>query len=90
MFPVEQRPLAKRFEKDFYEYLKANGRSENEIFVEIVAASMAPLMCSPDESTRLKKFLKDADKFSPSVSKALKVNLDEDERCQRIRALSSL
>lgn len=90
LFPVEQRSLAKRFEKDFYEYLKANARSENEIFVEIVAESMAPLNCSAEESGRLRKFLKDSDKWSPTVAKSLKVSLDEDERCQRIRALSSL
>ncbi len=90
LFPVEQRDLAKRFENDFYQYLKENGRSENEIFVEGVASAMAPLRCSSEDSVRLRKFLGDADRFSPSVAKSLKVSLDEDERCQRIRALSSM
>lgn len=90
LFPVEQRDLAKRFEEDFYQYLKDNGRSENEIFVETVSESMVPLRCASEEAVRLRKFLKDGAKFSPMVAKSLKVSLDEDERCQRIRSMSSL
>lgn len=90
LFPIEQRDLAKRFENDFYEYLNKNGKSENEVFVESVADSLVPLSCSQEEAARLRDFLKKEDKFTPSVAKSLKVSLDEDERCQRIRALSSL
>ena len=90
LFPLEQRDLAKRFEADFYEYLRKNGKSENEIFVENVAESLVPLACAREESTRLRNFLSDSARFTPSVAKALKVSLDEDERCQRIRAMSSL
>jgi aminopeptidase N len=90
LFPIEQRDLAKRFEEDFYDYLNKNGNSENEIFVETVAQAMAPLSCAQEESTRLREFLKTPGRFTPSVSKTLRVSLDEDERCQRIRAMSSL
>lgn len=90
LFPIEQRDLAKRFEEDFYEYLKKNGKSENELFVEGVAQSLVPLSCAQEESSRLRDFLKTPDRFTPSVAKTLKVVLDEDERCQRIRAMSRL
>lgn len=90
LFPVEQSNLAQRFEKDFYEYLKANGDSEDEIYVESFAGAVAPLNCKPEGSTRLKSFLSESESFSPSVIKALKVSVEEDERCQRVRAMSSI
>jgi aminopeptidase N len=90
LFPAEQKPLAKRFANDFYDYLKANGSSENSVFVEGVAEGLAPLSCSQEESTRMKEFLKTTDRYNPSVVKSLKMGLEEDERCQRIRAMSSL
>ncbi len=90
LFPLEQRELAKRFEEDFYDYLNKNGNSENELFVQSVAASLAPLSCDQEESVRLREYLKTPGRASPTVTKALRVSLDEDERCQRIRAMSSL
>jgi aminopeptidase N len=90
MFPLEQAPLAKRFEKDFYSYLKANGANENENYVEVFAWGVAPLDCDQQASTRFKEFLAEGARFSPSVAKVLKVLLDEDERCQRVRAMAEL
>lgn len=90
LFPVEQATYTKRFEKDFYEYLKKNGASEDDVFVQAVAAAIVPLTCDEHQSTRLKDFLNTATPFTPTVSKELKVDLQEDERCQRIRAFSAL
>lgn len=85
LFPVEQVSLAQRFEADFYEYLRINGRSEEEVFVETVAPQMAPLNCDPKGSSKLKSFLGQDNLFSPSVKKALLISVDEDERCQKVR-----
>ncbi len=90
LFPVEQDALAKRFENDFYTYLKANGASENEIFVETVASGMSPLSCDEKQSAKMKTFLSTVKGFTPSVIKTLRVGLQEDERCQTIRAASAL
>jgi aminopeptidase N len=90
LFPTEQNNLARRFEDDFYAYLNKNARSENEIFVEGVAKAMTPLNCSSEQSTRMRDFLKNSERFSPGVAKAMKIGLDEDERCQRVRAMSRL
>ena len=49
LFPIEQIDLAKRFEEDFYEYLKQNGASENDTFVQAVAAAVVPLNCNAQE-----------------------------------------
>ncbi len=85
IFPVEQIGLAQRFEEDFYDYLKANGKSEEEVFVEQVAPQIAPLNCELRGSDRLKAFLGQGDLFSPTIKKALLVSVDEDERCQKVR-----
>lgn len=90
LFPMEQAPLAKKFEEDFYQYLKANKTSENEIFVTSFASSVAPLGCESKQTEKLKKFLDQQGPFSPSLKKSLLIGIEEDERCQRIRDMSSL
>jgi aminopeptidase N len=91
MFPTEQRPMAKAFEPEFYQYLKANGESEDaEIFVESVASTLSPLSCDAQTSAKLKTFLSEPHKFLPTITKVLKVGLQEDERCQKIRAAANL
>ncbi len=49
LFPIEQSDMLKRFESDFYEYLEQNGASENDTFVEAVAAAVVPLNCNAQE-----------------------------------------
>jgi aminopeptidase N len=90
MFPLEQAPLAKRFENDFYSYLKANGSSEDENYVEAFAQGTSPLDCEQQSSVKLKNFLDETSRFSPSVVKVLKISLEEDERCQRVRAMAEI
>ncbi|MGE0527078.1 MAG: aminopeptidase N [Bdellovibrionales bacterium] len=90
LFPLEQTHLAQHFEKEYYAYLRENGNSENATMVRSIASHLAPLNCAPKSSDHLKAFLKTHRDFSPSVLKTLKVNLEEDERCQRVRAMSAL
>ena len=89
LFPLEQYDLAKRFESDFYSYVKTNGASDNEIFVDHVARTLVPLNCMAPQSDRLKTFLQTSSGFTPSVRKILRVQLQEDERCQSIRAAAA-
>lgn len=89
IFPAEQNELAQRFEADFYEYLKFNGKSEEEVFVEAIAPEIAPLNCDAKNSEKLKNFLGQDDLFAPSVKKALLISVDEDERCQKVRQANS-
>ena len=90
LFPTEQSDLARRFEADSYEYLKQNGASENDTFVQVVAAAIVPLNCNAQDSWRLKEFLSQPNELAPTVSKELRAELQEDERCQKIRAASAL
>ncbi len=90
LFPLGQEDLAKPFANDFYTYISKYGNSEDEIFVNTIARNMSPLFCEEPGSGRMKEFLKTGTKFSPSVHKQLRVQLQEDERCQSIRASSKL
>ncbi len=90
LFPIEQRDLAQQFKTDFFDYLKANGNSENEHFVRSFAGSLMPLSCDARDSSVLKTFLGSHPEFTPSVTKQMKVSIQEDERCQKIRAASAL
>jgi aminopeptidase N len=90
LFPVEQKDMMKKFSKDYFDYLNANGKSENEIFVEHIAESLAPVNCDGQESKALKNFVNESTMLSPSVRKTLRIVIDEDERCQRVRAESKL
>lgn len=84
LFPLEQREMRKPFSAEFFQYLEAHGESENEIFVESVASALAPLNCDESESKKLRGFLKTA-RLSPTVRKRMLTDLDEDERCQKVR-----
>jgi len=91
LFPLEQRGLAQRFAADFYKYLNANGNSENEDLVKSFAETMNPLNCRRQESEPLRQFLsRNREKFSPTVQKSLLNGLQEDERCQKIRAAAGM
>lgn len=90
LFPLEQTSLAQRFANDFYDYVKANASHENEYLVGTVAVGLTPLSCSQDQAVQLRSFLKGSTDFSPTLAKTLKVILEEDERCLRVRAMSRL
>lgn len=89
IFPHEQGSLAQEFTESYFKYLKANGLSENETFVEAAAVGLSPLDCEAAGAQRFKEFLSDSgSRFVPSLAKALKVLLQEDQRCQAVRARS--
>lgn len=89
LFPVEQENLAAAFENDFYSYLKTEGRNEDEFLVSRVAFTMVPLRCEPTVHTRMQDFV-GQNQFGPTLTRELRVSLQEDERCQKIRAASQL
>lgn len=89
IFPYEQAHLAKPFEEKFYSFVKANAKIENENFLRTFASRLSPVSCEAARSNRLKKFVAQYE-LAPTVTKALKVNVQEDERCQMIRLKSEL
>lgn len=90
LLPYEQSELALTLAPDYYAFVRANGRSENEVFVETFARSLAPLACDAKASAPYRQLAADAKDFTPSVWKVIRVVLQEDELCQRVRAASAL
>lgn len=90
LFPLEQQELKLGFSKDFFGYLEKHRSSEEQSRVGTVLASLVPLVCENAESSRLKEKVNQYSDINPSFKKRFLMGLDEDERCQRIRARSSL
>jgi aminopeptidase N len=89
MFPSEQKSLAKPYDERFYAFVSENAKVENEMYLRTFVRALAPVSCEASRSDRLRAYLK-KQQLSPSVSKSLKVSLQEDERCQMVRAKSNL
>lgn len=88
LFPYEQMALAKKFAPAFYKYLSQHGADEDKLaLTTAIARSISPLFCEAEYSKAYRSFL-DRAQFAPPVSRALRVNLQEDERCQMIRERS--
>ncbi len=85
LFPPEQAKLVMPFEDKFYSFIRERSQPEHDIYMRQFAARLTPLNCDPAQSSKLKSFI-ERQKLTPVVTKALKVNLQEDERCQMIRA----
>jgi hypothetical protein len=90
LFPSEQKELARPFTREYYDYLKRNGTSENETYVELMARRLAPLDCEAEAAAAMREFLEGPQAFSPTVKRALRSALQDDETCQRVRAASRL
>jgi len=90
LFPVEQKPMAKSFEGLFFDYVRKNGATENEAFVNTVAGALSPLGCEPEGFKKVQEFIGGGVVLNPSLRKSFRVQLQEDERCMKVRELSQL
>ncbi|CAN5564875.1 aminopeptidase N [soil metagenome] len=91
LFPPEQREMKLSFSKDFFNFLEKNRSTDDEqIRVRAVLGGLLPLNCQSTESAKLKEKLNQYSDLTPSIRKSFLMNLEEDERCQRIRARSNL
>jgi aminopeptidase N len=91
LFPLEQREMKLGFSKDFFSFLEKNRATENEQSrVRTVLGGLLPLNCQSGESKKLKEKMSQYSDMTPSIRKSFLMHLEEDERCQRIRAQSNL
>ena len=90
LFPVEQRPARLTFSNDFFTYLAKNRKSEDTSRVGAVLGALLPLDCSAANSKTFKEKVSAYSDIDPSFKKNFLMSLEEDERCQRVRARSSL
>lgn len=89
LFPYEQAELQTPFEPAVYDYLRAASQTDNTQFLRVIARALPPLACETERSDRLKTFLAKED-LPLIASKPLRLALQEDERCQTVRAASGL
>lgn len=86
LFPLEQLELKAKYEPLFYDYLAKNKKSEEEGRVRTVVFGLLPLRCEGAASGKLKSRLESEKEMNHSLLIAMKKSIEEDERCQRIRA----
>lgn len=90
LFPFEQFQLAQGFRDEFFQYLDENKNSDNVELIVSVAAGLSPLHCDEDSFKKVRSYVEEKTPMAPSLLKNIKMQLDEDERCQKIRAMSAL
>lgn len=86
LFPLEQLELKRKYEPLFYDYLAKNKTSEEEGRVRTIVFGLLPLRCEGAASGKLKSRLESEKDMNHSLRVAMKKSIEEDERCQRIRA----
>lgn len=85
LFPNEQKQLQTQFESTFIDYFKKNKNSEDEKRVATVVYGLMPLRCQAQASEKVKSLIESDKDMNPGLLKNLKMSLQEDERCQKIR-----
>lgn len=88
LFPFEQRNLAERMEEDYFAFVKANKNSPRIEFVQMVTGHFMPVDCSPRQSRKVQSFMESTKDLPTPLYRRLRESLDEDLRCQKIRATS--
>lgn len=90
LFPPEQQHLAKSFAPDFYSYLSEQGQNEEkQQLIAAMARATSPLFCEAEAAQQYRAYI-EKNQFAETISRTMKENLQEDERCQKIRAHSGL
>lgn len=90
LFPPEQARLRLRFDSTFYEFFAKYRNTEDQYRAGTFMSGLLPLACEKEPAQRLKKALSRYEDANPALKKNLLMSLDEDERCQRVRAHSGI
>lgn len=87
LFPWEQNKLRSIVSDQYFEILPKL-KSRDVDFQEVFTSSMAPKLCTTESVQRLQKFLNRYDNLSSVMTRELKVAIQEDERCVKIRRVA--
>jgi aminopeptidase N len=86
LFPEHQEAARARFAEAYFEQLaRMDGVKDNE-FVEPFARNLIPALCNTASEQRLQAFLDTHPRLTPVVRRELRIGIQMDERCVRIRA----
>jgi hypothetical protein len=86
IFPYEQKKAAERLESVFFSYFRENKHSsEFEVF-ETLTGNLSSLNCEARQSQKLRDFIAQNQDMPSPVLRSFQEDLDEDARCERIRA----
>jgi aminopeptidase N len=87
IFPFNQMELKNQFIYKFYEMIDPILKTEENELIEYFAKKMTPVTCDQYNYSNLDSYLKKSTSMNSILLKALKMNLDEDAKCLKIRGL---
>lgn len=89
LFPRDQAALQKPYTDAFFrQFPKLLKQTQDNLAYKIVGP-LTPAMCSMESTQSLDGFLKKSGDMPPSIVRRLKIALDEDQRCVKIKDLAS-
>jgi aminopeptidase N len=86
-FPPSQIQITKQVSGAFFKDLDRLLKTADSGFLRSFARGLAPSFCDSESEQNLKKYLKSRPNLNPSVMKTLRVEMQENQRCQRARKL---
>lgn len=87
LFPISQATLQKKFKTKFYDHLNNLIKTKDSVFLRSYSG-LVPLFCDQINQRSLETYLdNNNNNLPPIVLKNLKINHQEDGRCQKIIAL---
>jgi aminopeptidase N len=85
LFPEDQATLHEAHAEEFFRILPGLAKDRDEGFMGSFVRGLVPATCRPASVERLRIFLKkNASRLSHSITKDLRIALQEDERCVKI------
>ncbi|MGE3261337.1 MAG: aminopeptidase N [Bacteriovoracia bacterium] len=86
LFPLEQAAFAERLENVFFRYFAENKHSGDFEIYEAMTNTLSSLNCEERQSRKLLDFLATNQDLPSPIARGFREQLDEDTRCQKIRA----
>lgn len=87
IFPPEQDELKQHFQDDYFSYVKKySKKSDAPEFLDTYSETLVPALCNLSSTKELQNFLSKTRGLPAYVEKNIKISIDENERCRKIKS----
>lgn len=89
LFPRDQQALRKPYIDAFFKQFPLLVKQTQDNLPYKIVSALTPAMCSTESNQSLERFLKKNTDMPTSITRRLRIALDEDQRCVKIKDLAS-
>lgn len=89
LFPEGQEIFRVQFSERYFKDLLALSKTRNDIYLNAFTTNLVPLNCEPKIRNRLMEFVSNNSQLQETIIRNLNKNLEEDEKCIKLREFSS-